>query len=76
MNDPVETFYIGDTQDGKVFVSITPAMGLVIGPLQRLIITGKGSPTMPQRLMTRREFKIWREAMQNQGFTIELRFES
>jgi hypothetical protein len=76
MSEPGESLYIGDTHDGKIFVSITPAAGLAVGPLQRLIIKGKGSPVLPQRLMTRREFKVWREALQNQGFTIELRFES
>ena len=76
MNDHGVSLYIGDTQDGKVFISMTPAAGLMVGPLQKLIITGKGSPALPQRLMTRREFKVWREELQNQGFTIELRFES
>lgn len=76
MNEHSETFYIGDTHDGKVFVSTSPAEDLVEGPLQTLHISGKSSVVPPNMVMTRQEFRVWREELQDEGYIVELRFAS
>lgn len=76
MNEQVDSLYIGDTLDGKVFVSRSPATDLVDGPLQLLHVTGKENITPPNSLMTRAEFRVWREELQDEGCTVELRFAS
>lgn len=76
MNDQSETLYIGDSHDGKVLISRTPDADQVDGPLQTLCIFGKDKVTPPKMLMTRREFRTWREEMQDAGYTVELRFAS
>ena len=76
INERVDSLYIGDTHDGKVFVSRSPETDLVDGPLQLLLITGKDNIMPPNSLMTRQEFRGWREGLQDEGCTVELRFAS
>jgi len=75
-NERVDSLYIGDTHDGKVFVSRSPATDLVDGPLQLLLITGKDNITPPNMLMTRQEFRGWRAELEDEGCIVELRFAS
>ena len=76
MDNGTETLYIGDTHDGKVFVSRTPDTDLLDGPLQTMSIYGRDNVSPPKMIMTRQEFRLWREEMQDQGCTVELRFAS
>jgi hypothetical protein len=73
-NERAESFYIGDTQDGKVFLSRTPMIDGQNEPLQELVIVGKEPISPPKMLMTRTEFKEWRYQLEDDGYSVELRF--
>lgn len=73
-NERTDAFYIGDTSDGKVFLSRTPQSEDPNEPVQQLVITGDEAVTPPKMLMTRTEFKEWRYQLEDDGYAVELRF--
>jgi len=73
---PGESFFIGDTEDGQVLLTRSSAAELLDGPRQMLLITGKDHVAPPKMLMTRREFRLWREELEDDGCKVELRFAS
>ena len=75
-SEPNESFFIGDTEDGQVLLTRSSAAELVVGPRQLLLITGKDHVVPPKMLLSRREFRAWREELQNEGCKMELRFAS
>ena len=75
-SEPGESFFIGDTEDGQVLLTRSSAAELVDGPRQLLLITGKDHVVPPKMLMSRREFRIWRDELKEKGCTVDLRFAS
>jgi hypothetical protein len=76
IREPNESFFIGDTDDGQVLLTRSSAAELVAGPRQLLLISGKDHVIPPKMLMSRREFRVWREELQDEGCKVELRFAS
>jgi hypothetical protein len=74
-NEPNETYFIGDTNEGKVYVSSTVPPDTVGEPSQLLLVYGN-EHARPPMLMTRSDFRRWREKLQNEGCRVELRFAS
>jgi hypothetical protein len=70
-----ESYFIGDTSEGKVYVSSTVPPASTGEPRQLLLIYGKDH-VRPPMLMTRSEFRRWREKLQDEGCRVELRFAS
>ena len=75
-SEPNGSFFIGDTEDGQILLTRNSAAELVTGPRQFLLITGKDHVVPPKMLMTRREFRLWREELEDDGCKVELRFAS
>lgn len=73
-SEPNESFFIGDTSEGKVLVTATVPEILSGEPCQLLLIYGKNHVQPPSKLMTRSDFRKWRESLQGEGCRVELRF--
>lgn len=73
-SEPNESFFIGDTSEGKVFVTTMVPEILSGEPRQLLLIYGKNHVQPPSKLMTRTDFRKWRESLQGEGCRVELRF--
>lgn len=72
--EPVDTFYISDTEDGHVALSRTPIESSSQEPAQLLLIAGKENVVPPKMLLTRAEFKDWRYQLEDEGCVVELQF--
>ncbi|MBL8823608.1 MAG: hypothetical protein JNJ77_13545 [Planctomycetia bacterium] len=73
---PNASYFIGDTNEGKVFLSRTTPDVPESEPRQLLLIFGKDHVTPPSMLMTRMDFRKWREKLQDEGCRVELKFAS
>ena len=76
LSEPNVSFFIGDTEDGQVLLTRSSTTGLVSGPQQLLLITGRDHVEPPKMLMSRWEFSIWRAELKQAGCSVDLRFAS
>ncbi|MFO0815293.1 MAG: hypothetical protein U0796_18925 [Gemmatales bacterium] len=75
-SEPNESYFIGDTEEGNVFLSTTNPVGQGDSPRQLLLIFGKDHVRPPSMLLSRTEFRHWRQKLQDEGCRVELRFAS
>jgi len=75
-NEPNASYFIGDTNEGKVFLSSTSPDVADGEPRQLLLIFGNEHVTPPSMLMTRMDFREWRQKLQEEGCRVELKFTS
>lgn len=76
LSEPNESFFIGDTNEGKVFLSRTSPDVTEGEPRQLLLIFGKDHVRPPNMVMTRSDFRKWRDKLQDEGCRVELKFAS
>jgi hypothetical protein len=74
ISEPNASFFIGDTEDRQVLLTRSSTTGLVSGPQQLLLITGREHVEPPKMLMSRREFSTWRAELKQTGCSVDLRF--
>ena len=63
-SEPNESYFISDTDEGKVMVSTTITEVPTGEPRQLLLIYGRDHVRPPSMLMTRSDFRKWRESLQ------------
>jgi hypothetical protein len=73
-SEPSESYFIGDTNEGNIFVSTTSPEVSTGEPRQLLLIYGNNCVKPPSMLMTRTDFRKWRESLQSEGCRVVLRF--
>ncbi len=76
LSEPNASFFISDTENGQVLLTRNSTTGLLSGPQQLLLITGRDHVEPPKMLMSRREFSTWRHELKQTGCTVDLRFAS
>lgn len=69
-----DDYYIRDTSDGMINLSRVPFDDDPNEPSQIIAITGRPQVAFPKSVMTRKQFAEWRLSLEEQGYTVELRF--